>query len=373
MLNHRVERVIINEAGQVVGVEASINTPAEEGATPVPSGVIAIRARKGVIFGSGGYRQNAEMMHQLSGHPYYGGCSALTNEGDFLVISSSVNAKLSNLHGVWRNQGIFEQAIAAPTGYNCSWFLNGDSFVIVNKNGHRFMNEKDNYQDRPLAHYDWDSTIADSRNRLGIAIWDTRLQENWAGRFPWPADPTTTPYVIVGETLDDLSTKLAERFESLVDVSGNVLLDANFAETVKAEIERFNGFAVEGVDPDFGRGSNDYNTGVPAGPVVPEPTIEYPSADQANVAMYPISAEGPYYACIFSPAAVDSNGGPVINTDGQIIRWDGSAVEGLYGAGNCVASPSKDAYYGAGMTLGHCHIWGYAAAVHAVASEEKTV
>src|SRR5690606_36169050 len=132
---------------------------------------------------------------------------------------------------------------------------------------------------------------------------------------------------------DDLSAKLTERFESLVEVSGNVLLDADFAETVKAEIERLNGFAAEGVDPDFGRGSNDYNTGVPAGPFADEPTIEYPSADQANLAMYPISAEGPFYACIFSPAAVDTTGGPVINSDGQITRWDGSTVEGLYGAG----------------------------------------
>ena len=373
MLNHRVERVIINEAGQVVGVEASINTPAEDGATPTPSAVIAIRARKGVIFGSGGYRQNAEMMHQLSAHPYYGGCSALTNEGDFLVISSSVNAKLANLHGVWRNQSIFEQAVAAPTGYNCSWFLNGDSFMIVNKLGRRFMNEKNNYQDRPLEHLGWNSNEADATNRLGVAIWDTRLQQNWGGSFPWPADPSTTPYVLTGETLEDLAAQLAERFESLAEASGNVRLADTFAATLAAEIERYNGFAAAGVDDDFGRGSNAYNTDVPFGPNAAEPTIEYPSADQPNVAMYPISAEGPFYACIFSPAAVDSNGGPVINSDGQITRWDGSAVDGLYGAGNCVANPSRDAYYGAGMTLGHCHIWGYSAAQHAFASDEKAV
>ena len=373
LLNHRVERVIINDAGDVVGVEASVNASVEDGATPEASAVVAIRAKKGVIFGSGGYRQNAEMMHQLSGHPYYGGCSTLTNEGDFLVISSSVNAKLGNLHGVWRNQGIFEQAIAAPTGYNCSWFLNGDSFVIVNKYGRRFMNEKNNYQDRPLEHLQWDSNEADYANRLGIAIWDTRLQENWGGSFPWPLDPATAPYVVTGETLEDLSAKLSERFESLVEVSGGVLLSDSFPETLASEIERFNGFAAAGVDDDFHRGGNAYNTDVPFGPSASTANIEYPSADQPNVAMYPISGEGPYYACIFSPAAVDSNGGPVINPDGQVTRWDGSTVEGLYGAGNCVSSPSKDAYYGAGMTLGSCHIFGYAAAVHAVASAEKSI
>ena len=88
---------------------------------------------------------------------------------------------------------IFEQAVAAPAGYNCTWFLNGDSFLIVNKYGHRFVNEKNSYQDRPRAHHDWDTTNGVYRNLYGIAVWDTRLQQNWGGRFPWPVDPTTTP------------------------------------------------------------------------------------------------------------------------------------------------------------------------------------
>jgi 3-oxosteroid 1-dehydrogenase len=72
----------------------------------------------------------------------------------------------------------------------------------------------------------------------------------------------------------------------------------------------------------------------------------YPSAGQPNVAMYPLGAEGPYYAFIVTASAVDTNGGPVINPDGQLIRWDGTPIEGLYGAGNCIANPSVNAYWG---------------------------
>lgn len=374
-LNHRVVRVILNDAGAVVGVEATITVEADASATPVATPeaqVVAIRARKGVIFGSGGYRQSAEKMHELS-LPYYGGCAAITNEGDFLEIASSVSARLGNLSGVWRNQSILEQALAAPTGYNCSWYLNGDSFVTVNLEGKRFMNEKNSYQDRPRAHHDWETTDAVYRNLIGIHVWDTRLQQNWGSRFPWPADPTTTPHVLIGETLDELADLITERVNSLSPSIGGRATSADFKETLLAEIEKFNGFAREGVDPDFKRGSTDYNIGVPSGPFAAEPTIEYPSADQPNVAMYPISAEGPYYATLVTPAAVDSSGGPVINVNAQVVRWNGTAVDGLYGAGNCIANPGYDAYWGGGATLGNAHVWGYTAAKHAVASEEKAV
>ena len=70
---------------------------------------------------------------------------------------------------------------------------------------------------------------------------------------------------------------------------------------------------------------------------------------------------------------MDTNGGPVINPDGQLVRWDGTPIDGLYGAGNCIANPSVNAYWGGGATIGNGHVWGYSAALHASASAEKAV
>lgn len=380
-LHHRVDGVITNSKGEVIGVEVSVIDPAAAAAaeatpeaSPVaPAQKIAIRAKKGVIFGSGGFARNQDMMHHLMPAPYYGGCSAITNEGDFLRISAALGAKLGNLHNVYRNEGLFEQAVASSGAYNCTWFLNGDSFLQVNKHGKRYVNEKRNYQDRPMAHLNWDPNYGDWTNRLTFYIYDQRVQENWGGTFPLPADPETAPYVIKGDTIEELAAAIEERVESLREVTGNLSLDADFAANLVAEVEKFNEYARTGEDADFKRGSLKYDVTIPYGPYTPtEETAEYPSADQPNAAMYPLRDEGPYYAFIMSAAAVDTNGGPVINPDGQITRWDGSAIEGLYGAGNCVASPGVNAYWGGGMTLGNATVWGYRAAVHATNAPEKS-
>lgn len=378
-LLHKVVNVVVNAEGQVIGVEIEVlpeeaESDATPAATPVTNQRLFVRARKGVIFGSGGFGRNEDMMRNIIGLPYFGGCSAPTNEGDFLTIASKMGAKLGNLNNVWRNSSIFEQGVANSAAYNCTWFFNGDSFMIVNKNGRRFVNEKRSYQDRPMAHFHYDANEGDWANRLGFFIYDQRVQDNWGGRFPLPKDPSTAPYMIIGNTIEELAAGIAERLESLSDVTGSFELNENFTANLIDEIARFNGFAAAGVDEDFERGVRGYDTDVPRGPISETPTItNYPSDDQPNVAMYPISAEGPYYAFITSPAAVDTSGGPVINSNAQIVRWDNSPIDGLYGAGNAVASTSVNAYWGGGATLGNAHVWGFQAARHAHASEEKPV
>lgn len=366
-LGHRVERVVTDENGAVIGVEVTVNDPTA--ATPVPATVRTFRARKGVIFGSGGFTKNADMMHHLMPAPHLQGCGAPTNEGDFLRIGAALGAQLGNLHNVYRNEGIYEQGIATPSAYNCIWFHKGDSMLIVNGNGKRFHNERRNYQDRPMAHFNWDPNDATWPNLLGYLVYDQRVAENWAGNFPYPAAGTEAPFVIQGDTLEALGAAIRERVASLPSVTVGMQLTADFETNLVAEVSKYNGYAAAGKDDDFKRGEHGYDEGWQTAPSAEGKTLtEWPSADQKLKSMYPLAETGPYYAIIVAASAVDTNGGPVINTDGQVLSYDGNPIEGLYGAGNCISSPGVNAYWVGGMTLGNAHVWGYAAGKHAAES-----
>jgi predicted oxidoreductase len=160
--------------------------------------------------------------------------------------------------------------------------------------------------------------------------------------------------VIKGDTIEALAAGLRERLAKLADATGGVQLDPAFAENVHTSIARFNDLARRGVDVDFHRGELAISRHM-HGPRAAD-------NDLPSKTMFPLSAEGPYYATILAPGAIETKGGPRVDSRMRVIGPKGTPLPGLYGVGNCVASPSGQAYWSAGSTFGPYVAFGYVAA-----------
>jgi succinate dehydrogenase/fumarate reductase flavoprotein subunit len=345
--NHRVQRVVVNNAGRVVGVEAD-----RSGGKSV-----RLRAKKAVIFATGGFTHDKEMRKNYLSAPVLGGCAALTNEGDFVHIGSAVGAELRNMNYAWMCPIVLEKALNDDPTLIGTFSPSGDSMIYVDRNGNRVTNEKLAYNESAQAFFKWDPTRSEYPNLVLVAIWDQRSQDHSAsdeyGRFIVPKGADDA-HVIKGDTLAELGANIGKRLKKYASQIGGLQLSADFASNLKTTIARFNEFARSGKDLDFHRGERQvellFNGPAAEAPAGPNPT------------MYPIGEGGPYYAALLTGGNLDTKGGPATNPKGQVLDRTGKPIPGLYGAGNCVASASSRAYWAGGATLGPFMAFAYLAA-----------
>jgi len=345
--SQRVTKVVMNDQGEVIGVEA-------QGAT---GKTLRVKARKAVIFATGGFTHDPELRKNFLSIPAYGGCAAMTNEGDFIRISSKLGVQLRNMNYAWRCPVSFEKAIAKDPSLIGCFSVAGDSMIFVDKNGKRVVNEKLHYNELAQKFFEWDGANAQFPYLILTSIWDQRAQDNSAsheyGRLIVPPG-SDDRHVIKGATLEELATNIDARLQRYASQNGGMRLSPDFVANLKATIARFNGFATNGKDLDFHRGERGVDL-LFNGNVKEEP-------GRKNATMWPISDQGPYYAAFVTGGTLDTKGGPKTNPEGQVLDLSDKPIPGLYGVGNCVASASGRAYWAGGSTLGPIIGFAYRAA-----------
>jgi succinate dehydrogenase/fumarate reductase flavoprotein subunit len=198
-----------------------------------------------------------------------------------------------------------------------------------------------------------------------MLVYDESVHQNpvaYGMRRPIPMPEENPSWVITGADWDELTARIRTRLEKVAEHTGGYQLDGSFAGNLKVTVERFNGYAAAGKDPEFERGETPiqiYWGSVPR------------EENQQNPTMYPFSGSGPYHCILVAGGGLDTKGGP--RTDGQarVLDQSGKPIRGLYGAGNCVASPAGQAYWSAGGTLGPAIAFGYIAGLNVVEEPVK--
>jgi predicted oxidoreductase len=334
--SHRVQRLVTHDRA-VVGVEATTSDGTLQ----------RIRARKAVIFATGGFTHNKELRQNFLNVPVYGGCAAATNEGDFVSIAGALGAQLRNMNYAWMCPVSLEKAVARDPAMSGMFSVAGDSMLWVDKRGRRVVNEKLAYNELAQTFFRWDPAAAEYPYLVLMAIWDQRSQDHSAsdeyGRLIVPPG-TGDAHVIRGDDLAQLAAAIGERLARYAAVTGGLRLADDFLPSLEATMARFNKLAAAGEDSDFGRGERAVEQ-LFNGMVKEEP-------GRANPTMWPLSDTGPYYAALVTGGTLDTKGGPKATPDGQVLDDQDRPIPGLYGVGNCVASASAQAYWAGGATLG---------------------
>lgn len=351
LAGHRAVKLIVNDERRVVGLEAE-----SAGKT------VSLRARKAVIFATGGYVHNPEFVELYQRNRLWGSCAMPWATGDFINIAGAAGARMGNMSGAWRTQIVLEEALQSSTLAAGVFFPPGDSMIQVNRYGLRTVNENRNYNDRTEAHGFYDPSEAEFPNQLLFMIYDQRTAEAFAGVYPLPAEPTGSAIVLHGNTLQELAAGIGHRLKEIAHRTGGFSLAPSFAVNLRNEISRFNDFARTGKDEDFHRGEAAYDSEWHQVFSPMRADSRWPANNNPSVTMHPLRKEGPYFAIILAAGALDTNGGPAIDSSARVLDTTDKPIPGLYGAGNCIASPSREAYWGAGHTLALSLTFGFIAA-----------
>jgi succinate dehydrogenase/fumarate reductase flavoprotein subunit len=358
LCDHRVDAVILDDDGAVVGVRATTNGSARY-----------VGASQAVIFATGGFTHDDELRKNFLPAAIVSGCAAPTNEGDFVRLATALGLPLRNMNFAWMCPIPLEIALQKSPYLSGMFSVAGDSMIWVDKYGNRVVNEKTIYNELATWFLQYDPHKLEYPRLLMFQIWDQRAMDGCRATEVTPSTPSRIAldnygsliyddfHVIKGATLDELAGAIEARLAELSEHTGGFRLDAMFRTNLRRSVARFNELAATGKDDDFHRGENPIEqifTGV-----VPEDN------DTGNPTMYPISETGPYYAALVCAGTLDTKGGPVTNTNGQVLDADGEPVPGLYAAGNCVANASAQAYWAGGGTIGPYFTFAFLASEHA--------
>ena len=285
------------------GPRNSLSTPEKspECGSPGPGQSISVRARRGVILGTGGFEWDPVLVQAFLRGPMHGAVSPPNNTGDGLRMAMAHGADLANMGEAWwvpivRIPG--DTIEGKQRSRSVRLERTRPRSIIVNQAGRRFVNEACDYNSMAGAFHYLDPRGGYVNDRGWIVFDSVHLQRyGFLGIAP-------------GEPVPDWFCESAD----LAELAAKTGIDA---DGLIRTIEEWNRHVAAGADPDFGRGSSAYDG--------------YWGDDRATTlagkTLGPIDT-APYYAVPVCVGAMGTKGGPRTDRDGRVLHVSGEPDTG---------------------------------------------
>ena len=299
-----------------------------------------IRARHGVVLATGGFPHNAKMREELGpNHPHHHSVGAEANIGEGIDAAQKIGAVIDHEvcgPGLWQPSSLLKHPDGTEETILYGYLDRGrPGLIAVDASGRRFVNKSNSYHD-----------IGEAMFRNGVAQ-NNRFYFICDRKFVWkrglglirPYRPSLEPferqdYITVADTIEGLAHKIN------VDAAG-------LADTVRKN----NDYAKTGVDPDFGRGRNPFNTMSADPDVKPNPNL---GAIESS----------PFVALRIYPSTLGTCLGLKTTKDSQVVNSSGTPIKGLYASGADISSVMRGYYPGGGINIGPAIVFAYLAVQH---------
>ncbi len=304
---------------------------------------VRVHAKRGVILACGGFprdvtRRKAMFPHAPTGIEHYSPAPT-GNTGDGLRMAEAIGGRVEDTlpnAAAWVPVSVTTRKDGS-SGIMPHFIDRAKPGVIaVLRNGARFANEGNSYHDFVQEMM---KAAKPGEEIAAFLICDHRTLRKYGlgcvPPFPMPIGRHLgTGYLMRGGTLKALAARAG------IDAGG-----------LEATVTQFNASAAGGQDPAFGKGSRAYNR------------FQGDALHGPNPCIAPM-VRGPFYAIKMVIGDLGTYAGIRTDENARALDATDHAIEGLYAAGNDMASIMGGNYPGAGITLGPALTFGYIAGRH---------
>lgn len=300
-----------------------------------------VRARRGVVVATGGFPWNAALRERLYPSPTGPWSMAPAgNAGDGITLAQAAGATMGTGHfspAFWAPVSILTRPDGTQVRYpHLVWDRAKPGLMAVNAAGRRFVNESTSYHEFVLAMY---RSHAEVPSLPAYLVCDSDFMERWGLGLALPGGRPRDHLVRAG---------YLAKADTLEALAAQIKVDP---AALRASAEAFDQAGVNGVDPEFGKGSTAYNRYLGDAEHQPNPCLGR-------------LRQAPFYAVAVVAGDIGTACGIRCDANAQALSADGTPVSGLHVVGNDMHSVMGGQYPAPGITLGPALTFGWLAGQH---------